>query len=145
MWQRIALAGLVLNAAWEFAQCGLLYEMNAPEGTPLSWMRGWLWMLAAVLGDVVLVLGVFWGAARLVGRRRVAPPDTVGWCALLLLGLTAGLLVEWAARSLSLWRYGPLMPTFNVFGATIGLAPIVQMLVLPALSVRIAIEKGRRA
>jgi hypothetical protein len=57
----------------------------------------------------------------------------------------AGLLVEWAARSLSLWGYGPLMPTVNVFGAAIGLAPVVQMLVLPALSVRIAVGKGQRA
>ena len=138
-WRRIALAGLILNAAWEFAQCGLLYEMSG------GWMQGWLWMLAAVLGDVVLVLGVFWGAGRLVGRQRVAPPDALCWCALLGLGLAAGLLVEWAARSLNLWRYGPLMPTVEVFGATIGLAPIVQMLVLPALSVRIAVWKGQRA
>lgn len=143
MWRRVALAGLILNAAWEFVQCGLLYEMNAPKGASLSWMQGWPWMLGAVLADVLLVLGVFYGAALLVGRRPVEPPDALGWCALLGIGLIFGLLVEWAARSLNLWRYGPLMPTVNVFGAAIGLAPIVQMLLIPPLSVRIAMGRGR--
>ena len=138
MWGRIALAGLILNAAWEAVQCAFLYEMNG------GWMQGLPWMLGAVLGDVLLILGVFWGAALLVGKRRVAPPDALGWCVLLGLGLAAGLLVEWTARALNLWKYGPLMPTAEVFGAAIGLAPIVQMLVLPALSVRIATARRRR-
>jgi len=131
------MAALILNAAWEFAQCGLFYEMNG------GWMQGWPWMLGAILGDVVLVLGVFYGATVLVGKRRVEPPDALGWCALLLLGLIFGLLVEWAARSLHLWSYGPLMPTVNVFGAAIGIAPIVQMLLIPPLSIRIATVRGR--
>lgn len=136
LWRRIALAALLLNGAWEFVQCRLFYEMNG------GWMQGWLWMLGAVLADVVLVLGVFWGAAVLVGRQRVEPPDGRGWCALLGIGLIFGLLVEWAARSLGLWRYGPQMPTVNFFGVALGLAPLVQMLLLPAFSVRIA--TGRR-
>jgi len=115
----------------EFAQCGLLYEMNGG------------WMLGATLADVALVLGIFAGAALLVGKQRVTPPDAVGWCALLLLGLATGLLVEWAARSLGLWRYWPLMPTAEVFGAAIGIAPVVQMLLIPPLSVRIAMGRGR--
>ena len=59
-------------------------------------------------------------------------------------GLACGVLVEWAARALGLWRYGPLMPTVNVFGAAIGLTPLAQMLLLPALSVRIAVGGRRR-
>lgn len=128
--KRIALWGLVLNMLWEFGQCTVLYDM-------WSWgfWRATAWMWGAILGDVVIVLGVVLGAVLLVGARRVAPPDAVGWATLLGVGFVASVGLEWAAQALGLWGYSDLMPTLTVLGHTVGLSPIVQVTTLPALSV----------
>jgi hypothetical protein len=57
-----------------------------------------------------------------------------GWITTLALGLAAGVLLEWFARALDLWSYSVLMPTLIVAGETVGLAPIIQVAVLPAAS-----------
>lgn len=126
---RLLLWALALNAAWEWAQCALLYEMN---GSPV-W-KGAVWMLAATVADGFIVLAVVRLAAWLAGRNFSTAPDAKGWAVLLAVGLAAGVLVEWTARGLKLWNYGPLMPTLLLVGATIGLAPLAQMALLPALS-----------
>ena len=46
--------------------------------------------------------------------------------------------LEWAAQALDLWGYSELMPTVEVLGRTVGLSPIVQVMLLPALSVYLA-------
>ena len=57
-----------------------------------------------------------------------------GWITTLALGLVAGVLLEWFARVLDLWNYSALMPTISVGDQTVGLAPIIQVTVLPATS-----------
>jgi len=137
---RLLLWGLALNAAWEWVQCTYLYDMS---GSAL-W-KGAVWMSAAVVADGFIVLAVTSIAARLDGKSHLAAPDAKGWLALLSIGLAAGVFLEWVARVLNLWNYGPLMPTLSVAGVTVGLAPIVQMTLLPALSVWLATrrEKGQ--
>lgn len=127
--KRIALWGFVLNMVWEFAQCTLLYDM-----WDWDFWRATAWMWGAILGDVVIVLGVALGAVLLVGARHIAPPDGLGWAALLFVGFIASVGLEWAAQTLDLWGYSDLMPTLTVFGHTVGLSPVVQVTVLPALS-----------
>jgi hypothetical protein len=132
-YKRVALWGFGLNAAWEFVQCPLFYDM-------WSWgfWRATAWMWGAILGDVLIVLGVAWAAGRLVGPGRLTPPDGAGWAALLGVGLGAAVGLEWAAQALDLWGYTDRMPTVEVLGRAVGLSPVVQVTLLPALAFRLS-------
>ncbi|MGI9174332.1 MAG: hypothetical protein ACR2GR_03300 [Rhodothermales bacterium] len=132
-WKRIALWSFALNAGWEFVQCTVLYDM-----WDWGFWRASVYMWGALLGDVLIVLGVVWGAVLLVGAGRLAPPGGRGQTALLGVGLAASVALEWAAQALDLWGYSGLMPTVEVLGHTVGLSPIVQVTTLPALSVYLA-------
>lgn len=130
----VGLVGLALNAVWEVAQLRPLYT---------CWERWSPWQrvlcpLAAVLGDGVAVVAVAWAGGRLVGAEALTPPGVAGWLVLLGLALPLGVLLERAALALDLWRYRPAMPTARVFGRDVGLAPVAQITVLPALSVALA-------
>lgn len=135
--KRIASWGFVLNMLWEFVQCTVLYDM-------WSWgfWRATAWMWGAILGDVLIVLGVALGAALLAGASRLQPPDGLGWAALLGVGFVASVGLEWGAQALGLWGYSGLMPTLTVLGHTVGLSPILQVTALPALSVWGATRRG---
>ena len=132
-WKRIALWGFVLNMVWEFAQCTVFYDM-----WDWPFWRATAWMWGAILGDVLIVLGVTAGARGLVGRTALDPPDVKGWAALLAVGFVAAVGLEWAAQALALWGYSEMMPTLTVFGHTVGLSPIVQVTILPAGAVCLA-------
>ena len=134
----LLLWGLALNAAWEWAQCAYLYDMSGST----VW-KGAVWMSAAVVADGFIVLAVAGLAWLLNGKRRLAAPDAKGWAALLGVGLAAGVFLEWVARVLNLWNYGPLMPTLPVGGVTVGLAPLVQMTLLPAFCVWLATRRKK--
>lgn len=136
---RIAVLGFSLNAVWELVQCGLLYDM---------W--GWLaWdaavvMIGAILADVVIVLVVVFGAAAIAGAERLNPPNFPGLLALLAVGLPISVILEWIPRSFGWWGYGSRMPTIEVAGQTLGLLPILQVTLLPALSLFVATIQDRR-
>ena len=127
----VGLVGLALNAVWEAVQLRPLYTCWE-RWTP--WQRV-LFPLSAVLGDGVAVVAVAWAAGRLVGAEALTPPGVAGWLVLLGLALPLAVLLERAALALDLWRYRPAMPTARVFGRDVGLAPVAQITVLPALSV----------
>lgn len=135
-WKRVAVWGLVLNMLWEFGQCVFLYDM-----WDWGFWRGTLWMWGAIFGDVLIVLGVVFLAGRLAGHRRLMPLDARGWTALLAVGFVASVVLEWLARVLDLWDYSDLMPTLTLLGHTVGLAPMVQITLLPALSVYLATRR----
>lgn len=136
-WRRVALWGFGLNALWEFGQCTVLYDM-----WDWGFWRATAWMWGAIVGDVLIVLGVVWASRPLA--PRVAPPDGRGWAALLAVGFVTSVGLEWAAQVLDLWGYSPLMPTLTVLGHTVGLSPIVQVTTLPAVSAWAAGRQSRR-
>ena len=127
--EQIALWGFGLNVAWEFGQCTLLYDM-----WDWGFWRATAWMWGAIFGDVVIVLGVVLGATLIVGSTRLRPPKAVGSAALFGVGFLAAVGLEWAAQALHLWGYSNLMPMLTVFGHNVGLSPVVQVTVLPAMS-----------
>lgn len=129
-WKRIALWGFLLNMIWEFVQCTVLYDMWT-----WNFWKASVYMWVAILGDVLIVLGVVYFASRFVGYAGLAPPTRRGWVALLGVGFVAGVSLEWAALALNLWGYSEFMPTVDVFGNSVGVAPIFQITVLPALGV----------
>lgn len=136
---RIALYGFVLNALWEYIQCGIFYDTPA-----WGFWRHTLWMWIAILGDVLIVLGVAALASLLAGSRHPIPSDRKGWLALLGIGLVAGIILEWAAQISHLWSYGSWMPTIDIFGTSAGVLPILQITMLPALSVYLARQSAGR-
>lgn len=126
---RFALWSAALHGAWEYAQCPPFYDM---AGMPRRQHDAI--MLAATAGDVAINLGVGAVAERLVGREAVRRSTPTGTAALLSVGLAAAAGLEWAAQRLSLWSYTDRMPTARVAGRDVGLLPVVQVTVLPALS-----------
>ena len=132
-WARIAAYGFLLNMLWEFGQCGFLYDM-----WDWGFWRGSAWMWGAIIGDVGIVLGVAALTRFAVGDKALISASVREWTALLAVGFVAGVLLEWLAKVLELWAYTELMPTITLFEHTVGVSPIVQITVLPALSVMVA-------
>jgi hypothetical protein len=91
-------------------------------------------MWAAIAGDVLIVLGVVMASWILSQRSLAVLLSRRGWITTLALGLVAGVLLEWFARVLDLWNYSTLMPAILVAGEAVGLAPIIQIMILPATS-----------
>lgn len=132
-WWRIATYGFLLNMLWEFGQCLFLYGM-----WDWGFWRASVWMWGATFGDVLIVLGVTALARLTVGPAALASMNGRAWVSLLGIGLVASIGLEWAARALGLWEYSAWMPTITLLGHTVGLSPIVQVTILPALSVAFA-------
>lgn len=135
-WKRIALWGFLLNMIWEFVQCTVLYDMWT-----WNFWKASVYMWGAILGDVLIVLGIVYLAARFVGYPNLSPPTRRGWIALFGISFIASILLEWLALYLELWGYSVWMPTIEVFGFSVGLAPIVQITLLPPLSVLLAFRQ----
>ena len=136
----VALWASILSGAWEIVQCALFFDM---------W--GWglwtnlLWMSAATAIDVVLVLGVIWLASRIVGVAQIRRRSRSATAALLLIGGLAGVVIEWLAGAMHLWTYSKAMPTIMLFKVSIGFTPVLQMALLPLISVVLATGSGRDA
>ncbi len=135
LFPRIALYGLFLNTVWEYAQLGLFYD---------CWTRWRPWQRAAVpalciLGDVVIVLVVVVTAVAVAGGRHIVPPDAVGVAVLVGIGFVLGMVLERAALALRLWSYRLAMPTLSVAGRPVGLLPVLQITLLPPLSLWLAL------
>ena len=136
---RIAFFGFVLNALWEFGQCTFLYGM-------WSWEFGKaaVWMWAAIVGDVAIVFGVIFVASYLTNFLNLQGIENKKWLVLLGVGFLFGLVLEWASKLLDLWEYSELMPTVTLLGYTVGLSPVVQITILPALALYLSTHWGIR-
>ena len=131
--RRLALWSAALHGVWEYAQCPPFYDMS-DTGTAEHHAL----MASAVLGDVAINLGVTAAAERLAGQDAVRQLTPRGTAALLGVGFVAAVGLEWGAQRLGLWRYTDRMPTVRVAGHDVGLLPIVQVTVLPALAALLA-------
>lgn len=123
----LAFWGFLLNLAWEAGQTPL-YE-DADRGIAyLAWTR-----LHCTAGDVLILLGTFWLTSLVCRSRRwFARPGLLAPGLFVVLGLAYTAWSEWANTSLrDAWQYRPQMPT--LFG--IGLAPLLQWLVIPPILV----------
>lgn len=119
--------GFSLNLAWELAQSPL-YSDHGSGWRYLAWTR-----LHCTLGDVLILLGAFWATAA-VFRSRQWPVTRGGLAAAAFLGFGLAYTAwsEWFNTGIrGGWTYVPAMP--RVWA--IGLAPLAQWLVLPALLV----------
>ncbi|MEO5844041.1 MAG: hypothetical protein ABIQ33_04300, partial [Caldimonas sp.] len=86
----------------------------------------------ASLGDGLLVCLIY-VACSIVFRQPNwnARMSASRYAAIFAIGLVIGVLIEWTGLQLHRWAYAEAMPLVPLLH--IGLVPVVQMLVLPAL------------
>lgn len=132
----IAVYGLILNAIWEFAHAGPLYDM----WEKVSLGSGLFHITLAILGDMLIVLAISIIAVVICGPADLLSLGFKSFLCMLLMGFMAGLLLEWIPKSLGWWTYNDLMPTLTVMGERIGLSPLLQITTLPSLSVLLAVK-----
>jgi hypothetical protein len=117
---------VILNYFWEIGQGFLYVGMD-------SWENIWWHCFVASLGDGLVVWTIH--AAGWSFFRRAdwfMYPQLKSYGVMLITGLIIAVAVEWlAVHVLQRWTYTADMPVLP--GANIGIAPLLQMLILPPL------------
>lgn len=139
----VMLFALLLNYPWEFIQAPLFAGMAEAA----HWEAVKVCTRAA-LGDAVIMLVAYWGVA--VARSSRAWVVAPGWRDVVLLssiGVGITIVIERLALHgwwLAGWRYSAAMPVIP--GLDVGLAPVLQWVVLPPLLVALVMRqlRGRR-
>jgi hypothetical protein len=128
----VATFALLLNFAWEILQAPWYAGMAGMPHAQVTQA-----CLQATFGDMVIRL-LAYGAVAAVARSRRWIAAASGWQLALFMAIgvaiTAG--IEWLATHghwVQSWQYLPAMPL--VPGTGIGLAPLLQWVLLPLLTV----------
>lgn len=127
----IFVAGVLLNYIWEVSQAFLYVGMVSIAA--IFWH-----CFVAALGDGVILL-IIHAAGWLVFARPgwFVRPRVAAIAFMLGFGLAIAVAIEWAAVYwLHRWSYTSQMPLIPGLG--IGVTPVLQMLVLPAVIFQIA-------
>ena len=99
----------------------------------------------AAAGDAVLVLGGYWFASAVAGRRWILRPRRTPFLAFVGVGLDLAIGIEvMSVRMLGRWSYSDSMPLVPILG--IGVSPVLQWLVLPPIILGLSkrsLEGGR--
>ena len=126
----------ILNLIWETLQIPLYTLWTEGSAASIAFA-----IFHCTLGDILI------GSASLAVTLivwRAGPIATWRWGRVMIGVLVAGVgytsLSEWLNTGLSRWTYSPLMPTLQIGDDEIGLGPLLQWIVLPAL----ALWLGRR-
>lgn len=124
---------VAMNYPWEMIQMPLYNAM--PFSDPMSWII----CFQASLGDGVIIMTI-WGIGFLVFRDRLWFTRRNAWSLAILLisGAVIATLIEIHALRTGRWSYSSLMPL--VPPANVGLSPFIQLLILPYLSMRLAVR-----
>lgn len=121
---------VLVNYAWELGQSFLFVGMT-------TWKNIWWHCFVASLGDGLILWIIFAAGWLLLGRPEwFVDPNWKGYLVMLSSGFLIAVVVEWyAVHVLMRWQYTERMPTLP--GIEVGIAPILQMLVLPPSIFRI--------
>ena len=126
----VGLFAFLLNLVWEFAQVPLYRDLPS-----LGHWASIKLCARATLGDAVIAVVALWVVAAVtVSRRWITAPSAaqVAWFVGIGLGISTAL--EWVAIHVQgRWAYGASMPIIPIL--QIGLAPVLQWLILPPLVV----------
>lgn len=135
----LTLAAFALHFAWENVQCPLFFVHGSYDASALG-------MLVASLVDVGLTWAIYAAVALVSGQWRWArtPWTWEQWLTLLVAAFVLGVVVEQEGLATGRWAYREAMPLVPELG--VGVVPLVQLLLLPALSFAIAerVCAGRR-
>lgn len=129
----IAVSGFFLNFFWEMTQSAWYADVARKTYEDILVSR-----LHCTLGDVAILLVAYWIAAGLARDRywvtALRPSDLAAFTGL---GLGYTIVSEWVNVDLrSAWGYAETMPRLPWIGT--GLAPVLQWLILPTMTARIA-------
>lgn len=130
---RLFVLAVGINFVWEMAQMPLYRNM------PFDDLQSWWLCFRASLGDGVIVLSI-WAIGAFLFRRHgwFYPVRPLNAVVLLLSGAVIAIGIEIHALNTGRWAYSELMPLLPVIG--VGASPIVQLLLLPWLSMRLAVK-----
>ena len=128
----VAVFAVLLNYPWEFLQVPLFDRLaNARHWEAIKMCT------VAALGDAVIMLAAYGFVAAIAASRRwIFAPSAPQLALFVATGLSITAVIEWLARHgrwIEGWSYSALMPI--VPGIGIGLAPLLQWIVLPPLVV----------
>ena len=128
----VAIFALLLNFAWEILQAPWYAGMADLPHAQVTKV-----CLQATLGDAVIVLMAY-GAVAAAARSRLWIAAAKGWQLTLFIaiGVLITAAIEWLATRgqwVQSWNYLPTMPLLP--GTGIGLAPLLQWVLLPLVTV----------
>jgi len=127
---KIIVISFILNFVWEMVQMPL-YENFSFSGTTT------IFCLLASLGDAVMILIIYFiGSALFKSYSWFFRLNLKTIIYIAIAGLVLSVSGELIALNLNLWNYSSLMP--RLFFTSIGLSPILQMVILPILTFMIA-------
>jgi hypothetical protein len=138
-WAALATIALPLHFAWEMMQAPLFDSMNG-----LGFARG-TWVCArSSLADLALSLVSYGVAAVVQGTRAwLLRPRPIGIAVYFTIGIASTVVIELlAVYHGGRWSYAPAMPRV----AGIGLAPLLQWVIVPMLTLWVArryLQRGR--
>lgn len=89
----------------------------------------------AIFGDILIVLGLWKITTLLVPSAHFYHPNIAGFVILLVISFLTAIFLEWLALELELWEYDSSMPVITVGNREVGISPILQITILPALSI----------
>ena len=126
----VALSAFLLNLVWELAQVPLYRGLPSEAHWAAIQRCG-----RATLGDAAIAVVAFWAvAAAARWRRWITAPASVQVMGFVGVALVMTTILEWLATHVERrWDYAPGMPLVPLLG--IGLAPVLQWMVLPPLVV----------
>ena len=122
----VVLLSAVLHLIWENAQAPLFV------GYQSFWQHFWI-CLQAIPGDVVVTLLIYFLVAA--WHRNVRWIERIGFPELAVVsiaGAATAVGLERYALGVGRWAYAPAMPLLP--GLEVGLLPVLQMAVVPALT-----------
>ena len=125
----IVVFAILLNFPWEFLQVPFYAGMPTAD----HW-QGVKSCTQATLGDAVIMLVAYWCVAVVAGRYWLLRPKIAHIAALVAVGVGITIVIEKLAAAgawVQGWSYSERMLT--AFG--IGIAPVLQWVILPPLTV----------
>lgn len=121
----LAVLAWPINFAWEMAQAYLYASMGTVREATWQCLVASVWDVAIVLAIAAVTSLVFGSTAWLAERRPAA------FAVAALIGAAVAVVIEWRALGLERWAYGSRMPVIP--GLNVGIVPILQMVLLPAV------------
>lgn len=133
---RVFLVSVALFFVWEKLQMPYYIGMGYYD------LASWLMCFQAAIGDGVIVVAILAGGRLLFRDWRWPVRYTPARILFLLAaGFAVILVIEVTAIIFDRWSYSEAMPVVTIAGYQVGLVAVAQMLLMPYLSLRIALSR----
>ncbi|MEO8233020.1 MAG: hypothetical protein ABI638_12105 [Ignavibacteriota bacterium] len=123
---KIIVISIFLNFVWEMLQMPLYENFSYSVTTTI-------FCSLASLGDAIMILIIYFiGSALFKNYSWFLRFNLKTIIYITIAGLVLSISGELAALNLNLWNYSPSMP--KLFFTSVGLSPVLQMIILPILT-----------